>query len=610
MKRRSIALIVGLMTVALLGVMGMQYYFIRQSYVQKSQLFDESVRASLNAVASKAEKREVSEYARVQQQKREEFEREQRKLEDQLRLKTLIEEKRAEQAHLFRVFRQQEFELNSQYPWVVPIENDFFETFINIPRNRDLVTVTFKPVRFGDGMVEHEIEVFASRAAPRAVRAKDDSLRYLVFQNISPYGPQALDFDVKVLPPRGDSRLEREIRGMERDLALLQAQTFLDTIAVMGGKNPTLFQNYSIEMELAQKPLSERIDINYIKSELTQELISRGITSPFSLQVRDDSSILYQFASFDREVSPETYAENSYSARLFPEDLDRSTGLLTVFFPNKGAVLMSNMTMMLLSSAALLIILIGSFAYTIFIILRQKKMSEMKSDFINNMTHEFKTPVATIMIASESLRDPDMVKDEARINRLANIIYDENVRLGNHIERVLNIARIEKENLRLDWQAVDVNDVVKTVVDSMDLQFKKNNVQLDMSLESGPAWVRGDELHLSNVFFNLVDNAIKYSKENPEISIRTKSSPKSITVVVADKGIGMGRDQLSKIFDQFYRVPTGNRHDVKGFGLGLSYVNDMVKRLGGKVNVKSEKEKGTTFEVFLPRMEEEPSTNS
>lgn len=607
MKRRSIALIVGLMTIALLGVMAMQYYFIRQSYVQKSQLFDESVRASLNAVASKAEKREVSEYARVQQQKREEFEREQRKLEDQLRLKTLIEDKREEQALLFQAFRQQEFELNSQYPWVVPIENDFFETFINIPRNRELVTVTFKPVRFGDGMIEHEIEVFANKTAPRAVRARDDSLRYLVFQNINPYGPLALDFDIKVLPPRGDARLEREIKGLERDLALLQAQTFLDTIAVMGGKNPALFQHYSIEMELAQKPLSERIDIHYIKEELTHELLIRGITSPFSLQVRDDNSILYQFASIDRDAHPDAAADHSYSARLFPEDIDQSTGLLTVFFPNRDTVLMSNITMMLVLSVSLLLILIGSFAYTIFIILRQKKMSEMKSDFINNMTHEFKTPVATIMIASESLRDPDLGKDEARISRLANIIYDENVRLGNHIERVLNIARIEKENLRLDWQAVDINDTVRGVVESMGLQFKKHSVKLDVALDSDPAWVRGDELHLSNIFFNLVDNAIKYSKENPEITIATKVNPKYVTVVVADNGIGMGRDQLSKIFDQFYRVPTGNRHDVKGFGLGLSYVNDMVKRLGGKVNVKSEKEKGTTFEVTLPKMKDEPT---
>lgn len=598
-------MIVGLMAVALLGVMGMQYYFIRQSYAQKAQLFDESVRASLSVVASKAEKREVSEYARTQQKKREEFEREQRKLEDQWRLKTAIEQKRQEQANLLQAFSQQEYELNRQYPWVVPIENDFFETYINIPRNRELVTVSFKPVRFGDGMVEHDIEVFASRQAPRVVRAQDDSLRYMVFKNINPYGPLTLDFDIKVLPPRVDVRLEREIRSLERELALLQAHTFLDTIAVMGGKNPALLQDYSIGMELAQKPLSERIDIHYIQDELTEELASRGITSPFNLQVRDDNTILYQFASFGPGISTDWQAENSYSARLFPEDLDRSTGSLTVSFPNKDAILMSNMSMMLLSSGALLAILVGCFAYTIFIVLRQKKMSEMKTDFINNMTHEFKTPVATIMIASETLRDPEIASDEKRINRLANIIYDENVRLGNHIERVLNIARLEKENLRLDWQTVDVNELVKTVVGSMDLRFKKNDVALSMSLEADPALVRGDELHLSNVFFNLVDNAIKYSWENPKISIATRSTAKHVSIVVSDNGIGMGRDQLSKIFDQFYRVPTGNRHDVKGFGLGLSYVGDIVKRLGGKVLVRSEKEKGTTFEVVLPMYKDE-----
>src|SRR5690606_35487874 len=238
------------------------------------------------------------------------------------------------------------------------------------------------------------------------------------------------------------------------------------------------------------------------------------------------------------------------------------------------------------SSVTLLLVLIGSFTYTIFTMLRQKKISEMKTDFINNMTHAFKTPVATIMIASESLRDPEISCDQTRAARLANIIYDENVRLGNHIERVLNIARLEKDNLKLEHQDVDMNDLAQAVVDSMELQLLKNDAQVDMHLDAAEAVVVGDELHLSNVLFNLIDNAIKYSKERPDITIRTKNVHRHIQITVADKGIGMSRDQLSRIFEQFYRIPTGNRHDVKGFGLGLSYVSDIVKRCGGKVQVK------------------------
>jgi two-component system phosphate regulon sensor histidine kinase PhoR len=230
----------------------------------------------------------------------------------------------------------------------------------------------------------------------------------------------------------------------------------------------------------------------------------------------------------------------------------------------------------------------------------QKKISEMKTDFINNMTHEFKTPVATIMIASEALKDPELSADKKSIDRLANIIYDENVRLGNHIERVLNIAKIEKGDLRLEHKEVDMNDLLAAIVDSMSLQLEKRNASIHIKLHANRANVMGDELHLSNVIFNLLDNANKYSPENPQITISTHNTSKNLIIKVSDKGIGMSKDQLSKIFDQFYRIPTGNLHDVKGFGLGLSYVNNIVKRLNGSIKVKSEKEQGSEFEISLP----------
>ena len=245
-------------------------------------------------------------------------------------------------------------------------------------------------------------------------------------------------------------------------------------------------------------------------------------------------------------------------------------------------------------------VLIFSFGYTIHSILMQKKISEMKTDFINNMTHEFKTPVATIMIASEALKDPELASDKRSIDRLANIIYDENVRLGSHIERVLNIAKIEKGDLKLEHKEVEMNDLLTTIVDSMSLQLQKRNASIELDLSASNSIVMGDELHLSNVIFNLLDNANKYSPSNPQIKISTFSSGKNLIIRVADQGIGMSKDQLSKIFDQFYRIPTGNLHDVKGFGLGLSYVNNIVKRLNGTIKVKSEKEVGSEFEISLP----------
>ena len=255
------------------------------------------------------------------------------------------------------------------------------------------------------------------------------------------------------------------------------------------------------------------------------------------------------------------------------------------------------MTASLATTGGLLLVLIFCFGYTIFSILKQKKVAEMKTDFINNMTHEFKTPVSTIMIASEALKDNEIAQDRSRVARLANIIYEENERLGSHIERVLNIARIEKNDFKLDKRPMDVNEMIAVVVDSMELKLQKNNAVINLQLDADNAIISADELHFSNVIYNLVDNAIKYSVENPDITISTLNKNGQVIIKVADKGVGMSRDQQTKIFEQFYRIPTGNLHDVKGFGLGLSYVNTVVKRLNGIISVKSEKEKGSEFEL-------------
>ncbi|SFC40252.1 two-component system, OmpR family, phosphate regulon sensor histidine kinase PhoR [Parapedobacter composti] len=588
------------MTVALLGVMAMQYFFIRQSYVLKAQLFDESVKAALHMVAAKAEKKEVEQLARTQRQNKEKLEREQRRLEEQLRLKTEIEQLRERQSEFYVAFKRQEEALHAQYPFVLPIENNaFYETYINDARYRHLVRVNFQSNEVVDGgyhRSDNSVGLYAIRQVPLR-KAKDDSVRYFIPLGPATYGSTDLNYAIKALPPRKDLKLNDDIARKEKQLKLLQASTLLDTIAIISGKNPRIIEDFAAEIELYKLPLNQRVNATYIKKELEKELVARGIRSPFNLEIRDGNSMLYSMANF---ASEEPSPANVYTTELFRADDRGAAGRLSVYFPNKNNIIMGNMAVMMFSSVALLLVLIGCFAYTIFTILRQKKISEMKTDFINNMTHEFKTPVATIMIASESLKDPEIASDQSRAARLANIIYDENVRLGNHIERVLNIARLEKGNLKLDHQDVNINDLAQAVVDSMELQLQKNNARVTMQLDAADDRVVGDELHLSNVLFNLVDNAIKYSPENPDITIKTRNTHKHIVVSVADKGIGMSRDQLSKIFDQFYRIPTGNRHDVKGFGLGLSYVNDIVKRFGGRIQVRSEKDRGTTFEVMLP----------
>ena len=587
------------MTVALLGVVAMQYFFIRQSYIQQSQLFDESVNAAISAVASKAEKKEVIEYSLFVQQKNEERVARELNLEQQLRVQEEIDLVRKELTAVQREYKDNEEQMLRRYPHAVLLDNAFYETYINIPENNHLVSIDFSVQRQGvDGnfLQENSIEVKATRAL-KLLPAKDDSVRFLVLMDINPFTNSSQN-NIVALPPQTDVRLERRLSSLEREAQLFQANSLLDTIAILSGKSHQIVEDFTLSAELSQRPLDQRIDVSFIQNEIALELMHRDIHAHFHLEIRTDDQVLFSFAK-----TVDGFREKSdaiYSTPLFQGDLAQSPGWLTLYFPNKRQALLGNVTMMLSSSLALLLVLIGAFSFTLITILRQKKISEMKTDFINNMTHEFKTPVATIMIASETLKDTEISLDKDRIARLARIIYDENVRLGNHIERVLNIAQLEKEDLKIVRSDMYVNDMVKAVADSMQLQFQKAGVDLSMKLGAHKDLIVGDELHLTNVVFNLLDNALKYSSEKPKIHIETKNEDKGIRISVEDNGIGMNKDQLSKIFDQFYRVPTGNRHDVKGFGLGLSYVSDIVKRLKGKVSVKSEKGKGTVFEVWMP----------
>jgi|SRR5690554_1393971 len=598
MNKKSISVIIGLMTIALLGVMAMQYFFIRQSYIQQSQLFDESVKAALSSVAAKAEKKEVLEFSRfVQERNQQRIEREQN-LERQLRLQEELDQVRRQLISKQLEYKRQEENLLMIYPHAVPLDNAFFETYIKIPQNNHLVSVgvgSKQTIGLGNFIQDNFIEVSASRSLP-LVPPKDDSVRFLLLVDFNPLTNQSFN-DIYTLPPKTDIVLENRLGQLEKEIKLFQAHSLTDTIAILGGKNPQLIEDFAISIELSKRPLDQRLDFDYIRSEMEAELVLRDIQTPFQLELRSDNNILFSFANHKEKVE---FRGASYSTPLFRGDLNHSMGYMTIYFPYKHQELLGNVAVMLGSSIALLLVLVSAFTFTILTILRQKKISEMKTDFINNMTHEFKTPVSTIMIASETLMDPEITGDQKRVSKLAGIIYDENVRLGNHIERVLNIARIEKENLKLAQEKVEVNDMIKGVTDSMQLQVQKVGATLALELNAEKATVIGDELHLSNVIFNLLDNALKYSGDDPMIKVSTRNVADTVCITVKDNGIGMNRDQLSKIFDQFYRVPTGNVHDVKGFGLGLSYVADIVKRLKGKVSVKSEKGKGTIFEVALP----------
>ncbi|MGC3945961.1 MAG: HAMP domain-containing sensor histidine kinase [Chryseolinea sp.] len=270
-----------------------------------------------------------------------------------------------------------------------------------------------------------------------------------------------------------------------------------------------------------------------------------------------------------------------------------------VQFPNREGHLTNQMGIWSFSSVVLLLVIVF-FSYTLFVILKQRRLSEIQKDFINNMTHEFKTPLATIAVSAEVLKDPGIVHQPERLMNYAAIIEKENIRLKQQVERVLQMARLDKEQINLKKEKVSIHQLIQDAVRHQSVALQEKGGAVNLSLNAVSQELDGDKLHLTNVINNLLDNAIKYCQVVPDIVVRTLMVAGNIVIEVEDNGIGIGQDSIKRIFQKFYRVPTGNVHDVKGFGLGLSYVKTIVDAHKGRVSVISELGKGSTFRVTLP----------
>lgn len=312
----------------------------------------------------------------------------------------------------------------------------------------------------------------------------------------------------------------------------------------------------------------------------------------------------YDIQWFNTKEKKGLFSLAFFETKPFKQSLCRisqASGLeLVVRFPDKNRFIYAKMSLMLISSVILILLVTTSFVMTILTIMRQKRIHEMTTEFITNMTHEFKTPLATISLASNMLRKGKVANNPAKATKYADVIHEENQKLREHVEQVLSMAKLEKGEFKLKKHNSCVHNVVQKAIETVDMQVRNRDGAINYDLSAAKAETELDELHMTNVISNLLDNANKYSPERPEITVRTRNENNGIIISVEDKGIGMSKDKQKAVFDKFYRVPTGNVHDVKGFGLGLAYVKMIVDRHDGKVSVKSEPGKGSTFEVFLP----------
>jgi len=342
------------------------------------------------------------------------------------------------------------------------------------------------------------------------------------------------------------------------------------------------------------------IDEKQIQEVLTEELQNRNIPIPFEYGILQDSILINKSPVNDSLKLLET----DYQLNLYPNDIFQKNLKLALWFPERDSYIYRSLNWLLLASFLFSLIILLTFGLSVFYILRQKKISEMKSDFINNMTHEFKTPIATISVATDSITNDKVVNNPEKIRYFAGMIKKENNRMNRQVEDILTIARLDRKDFEFVWQAIDIHELINDALQSIIIQIEKRGGKVTLELNAANPVITTDQNHCTNVVYNLLDNAMKYSVNPPEIKISTWNKPRGVLMTVDDNGIGMTKAVQSKIFERFYRQTSGNIHNVKGFGLGLNYVKAVLEANHGTISVQSEPGKGSRFEVFLPFVRE------
>ena len=354
---------------------------------------------------------------------------------------------------------------------------------------------------------------------------------------------------------------------------------------------------YTMMRTVSNKPLEHRIDFGKLGGDLKSELLDNGIDIPFHFTVSTGyGREVYRCSDYE-----EAGEENSYIRELFPEDPPAKMGILKVHFPTMDDYIFSSVKFMI-PALIFTVVLLVTFIFTIVVIFRQKKLTEIKNYFINNMTHEFKTPISTISLAAQMLKDSTVAKSPQMFQHISGVINDETKRLRFQVEKVLQMSMFERQKATLKMKEVNANELISGVINTFALKVEKYNGKITSSLDAEDPLIFVDEMHFTNVIFNLMDNAVKYKRPDEDLllDLRTWNESDKLFISIQDNGIGIKKEDLKKIFDKFYRVHTGNLHDVKGFGLGLAYVKKIIHDLKGTIRAESELGVGTKFIIVLP----------
>lgn len=412
-----------------------------------------------------------------------------------------------------------------------------------------------------------------------------------------------LDKAFKVQRTQIDLRKDQEASEAKQfnDRVTIALTNVADEILTINDDPAELFQAVKqIRPNYFTVAINDTVHPYLLERLLRTEFERRNIQENFEYGVYDcftDSIVFGDYIALNEEAEPATSSE-------VPQiKWEKDGHYFGVFFPHKEPFSIETPSIKISTwafSALISLIVFVFFAYAVYIVLRQKRLSEMKTDFINNMTHELKTPISSISLSSEVLLKPDIAQQPERLHRYAELIFNEVRRLRLQVDKVLQLATLEQKNVELEHETLGLHEMLRNAVNTLEVANEQDALRIDLDLKATDFQIEGDEVHISNVIFNLLDNAVKYSHENPKVKISTSSNGHSMETTISDRGIGIPKKSIPLVFDKFYRVPKGNLHDVKGFGLGLYYVKQMVEAHEGKIRVESKEGKGTNITFTLP----------
>jgi len=353
--------------------------------------------------------------------------------------------------------------------------------------------------------------------------------------------------------------------------------------------------------EIDEKEISERVNFEDLDGILDKVLVNNGVNLPFSYSIVDKQGKVIYNCHKDIKQSEANIQNNIYTQKLFPFEESNKAAYLQVTFPTKQNYILSSMNL-LLPSLALVTIILCIFIVAIIIIFKQKQLNNMKNDFVNNMTHELKTPISSISLASQMLQDPGVGKTPEILKHISKVIHDETKRLSLQVEKVLQMAIFEKDKSMLKLNELAINSLISDIVNNFSLKVTSKGGKITYKLNATNDLALVDEVHFTNVIFNLMDNALKYSDKPLLLTIETWNEKDNLLISIEDNGIGINKEDVKRIFEKFYRVSTGNLHNVKGFGLGLAYVKKIVTEHRGSIKVESELNIGTKFIITIPTL--------